>query len=83
MLYLLEITKEAYVLTDTKSTKRNPPLPIKTPSTCVSYVKYPENNTTPKKQTICKMSTILSVVCLLLQTPVQGLFKRHRWHYQQ
>lgn len=37
MLYLLEITKEAYVLRDTKSTKHSSPLTIKTRSTYVSY----------------------------------------------
>jgi len=78
MLYLLEITKEAYVSEDTKSTKRNSPLPIKTRSTCVSYEKYTENNTTLKKQIFCEISTIQSIVCLLPQEQRQGLFKRHQ-----
>ena len=77
MLYLLEITKEAYVSYDTKSTKRNSPLPIKTRSTCVSYANYTKNNTTPKKQIFCKMRTIQSIVCLLPQEQ-QGLFKHHQ-----
>jgi hypothetical protein len=44
MLYLLEITKEAYVSGDTKSTKHTSPLPIKTRSVCVSYAHYTKNN---------------------------------------